>query len=93
MVIFAHEHCQLLASPGLSRQAVIGRAGSKGVEDDGQGFGVNKLTQVDPSSRDLGLFTIRERIRLAGGSCRIDSQPGEGTKVVVRIPVAEERRI
>jgi len=93
MMIFAHEHYHSPTSPGLSRQAVIGGARSKGVEDDGQGFDVDKLTQADPSSWDVRLFTIRERIRLAGGSCRIDSQPWQGTKVVVRIPVAEERRI
>jgi signal transduction histidine kinase len=57
------------------------------IEDDGKGFDVNKLTQVEPSGRGAGLFTMKERARLVGGSCHIDSRRGQGTKVVVRVPV------
>ena len=58
------------------------------VEDDGRGFDVKKLTRVDPSGRGAGLFTMKERVRLVGGTCRVHSQPGEGTRVVVRLPVS-----
>jgi signal transduction histidine kinase len=57
------------------------------IEDDGKGFDVNKLTQVEPGGRGAGLFTMKERARLVGGSCHIDSRRGQGTKVVVRVPV------
>jgi len=60
------------------------------IEDDGKGFDVKKLTRVDPSGRGAGLFTMKERVRLTGGSCRIDSRPGQGTKVTVKIPVARD---
>ncbi len=60
------------------------------IEDDGKGFDVKRLTRVDPSGRGAGLFTMKERVKLAGGSCRIDSRPGQGTKVTVKIPVARE---
>ena len=60
------------------------------IEDDGKGFDVSKLTQVDPSGRGAGLFTMKERARLVGGDCRVESQPGRGTKVIVEIPVARE---
>ena len=59
------------------------------VEDDGKGFDVSKLTRVDPSGRGAGLFTMKERVSLAGGTCRVNSRPGRGTKVTVRIPLVE----
>ena len=52
------------------------------VEDDGQGF--------DPSQDfpgHLGLRSMRERVERLGGSLRIDSTPGGGTRVSVAIPV------
>jgi signal transduction histidine kinase len=57
------------------------------IEDDGKGFEVGKLTRVAPSGRGAGLFTIKERVKLAGGVCNIDSNPGHGTKVTVNIPL------
>jgi signal transduction histidine kinase len=57
------------------------------IEDDGKGFEVSKLTRVDPSGRGAGLFTIKERVKLAGGVCNIDSSPGHGTKVTVNVPL------
>jgi len=57
------------------------------IEDDGKGFDVSKLTQVDPSGRGAGLFTMKERVRLVGGNCHIESRPGRGTKVIVKVPV------
>jgi two-component system nitrate/nitrite sensor histidine kinase NarX len=56
------------------------------IEDDGRGF--------DPSrsavQRDggFGLHTMRERIELVGGSLRLDSEPGRGTRVIALIPPA-----
>ena len=52
------------------------------VRDWGVGF--------DPSTTDVkcfGLAGIRERTRLLGGEVHIDSSPGEGTRVVVELPV------
>jgi len=59
------------------------------IEDDGQGFDVKKITRVEPSGRGAGLFTMKERVNLVGGSCHIESQPGRGTKVIVRVPIPE----
>lgn len=58
------------------------------IEDDGKGFDVSKLTRVDPSGRGAGLFTLKERAKLVGGRCNIDSRPGQGTRVNVTIPIA-----
>ena len=60
------------------------------IDDDGKGFDVSKITQVDASGRGAGLFTIKERSRLVGGWCRIDSKPGRGTKIVVHTPLARD---
>jgi signal transduction histidine kinase len=60
------------------------------IEDDGKGFDVSKLTRVDPSGRGAGVFTMKERVRLLGGVCRIESRPGQGTSVVAKVPLVEK---
>jgi len=59
------------------------------IEDDGKGFDVRKLTRIDPSGRGAGLFTLKERVSLAGGHCHINSRPGQGTKVTVKVPLTQ----
>jgi len=60
------------------------------IEDDGKGFDVNRLTQVDPSGRGAGLFTMKERIRLVGGTCNVESRPGQGTKITWNVPLTTD---
>lgn len=55
------------------------------VEDDGCGFMPN---QVD-ESRHFGIALMRERVDLAGGVLQIDSAPGGGTRLVVRLPLTD----
>lgn len=59
------------------------------VADDGQGFEVRKVlaSKEDPS---LGLMGMRERAEFLGGRLAIDSQPGEGTRICVSVPVRVE---
>lgn len=57
------------------------------VEDDGRGF--------DPEAVDntrLGIVGMRERVVMFGGTLDVDSAPGRGTVVVVRIPLIESGR-
>ena len=54
------------------------------VEDDGAGFEMDH--QNGGHERGLGVIGMRERAALVGGSLDIESQPGKGTTVVVRIP-------
>jgi len=56
------------------------------VRDDGCGF--NSENQLE--SGHYGLIGMRERARLAGGSLQITSQPGQGTRVIMRLPVERE---
>lgn len=58
------------------------------VEDDGRGFDIARM--ADDRDAGYGLQTMRERIELVGGELAIDSHPGRGTRVTVRIP--RERR-
>lgn len=52
------------------------------IEDDGRGF---DPTQV-PGDRH-GLVGMRERIDLVGGSLRVESEPGGGTRIEVTVPL------
>jgi signal transduction histidine kinase len=51
------------------------------IEDDGRGF-----TMGNGSER-LGLRGVHERAALVGGTVRITSAPGQGTAVVLEVPL------
>ncbi len=61
------------------------------VADKGAGFDPSS----PPSGRDaaggFGLFSIRERIELVGGTMEIDSQPGGGTRISLTAPCASPK--
>jgi two-component system CheB/CheR fusion protein len=59
------------------------------VEDDGKGFDPDEVTNT---SKGLGLISMRERASLTGGRLEIQSAPGQGTTVFVRVPMNEEWR-
>jgi PAS domain S-box-containing protein len=55
------------------------------IADDGIGFDpAQAMTQ-----RGLGLTSITERVRMLGGQLDIQSAPGNGTQLVIEVPVAE----
>jgi signal transduction histidine kinase len=56
------------------------------VSDDGVGFDAATVLEGETQVA-WGLVGIRERVQLAGGECRIESKPGEGTTVTVEIPL------
>jgi signal transduction histidine kinase len=57
------------------------------VEDNGRGF--NAPDRIDDlvSTGKLGLIGMHERARTLGGTLTIQSEPGQGTKVIADIPV------
>lgn len=57
------------------------------VEDKGKGFNPEKDTFDPAQQTGFGLFNIRERMDLMGGSVDIDSEPGRGTKVQLIAPL------
>jgi signal transduction histidine kinase/ligand-binding sensor domain-containing protein len=78
-----------------ARAAVIGVAlqGEPGsmrllIEDDGVGFDPEAVQQRAKRGEHLGLLGMTERVRNAGGTITLDSQPGAGSRIAVRIPFA-----
>lgn len=64
------------------------RNGELALEVQDRGVGFDPDTPVDRRSGDgLGVMGMRERAEHLGGSLHIESAPGKGTKVSVRIPV------
>jgi signal transduction histidine kinase len=54
------------------------------IKDNGTGF-----DPTAPRSKGgLGLISIKERVRLVGGTLSIESRPGDGTRVTVEVPVS-----
>ena len=60
------------------------------IRDDGQGFDVSRLTDVEQSGRGRGLFSMRERIGFLGGTSGVESKIGAGTTVWAKIPIGQE---
>lgn len=59
------------------------------VQDDGQGFDVAERSNLPGH---LGLLALRERALMAGGRYKIESKPGEGTRIEFWIPLQREVR-
>lgn len=60
------------------RREFVGR-----VHDDGIGFAID---EIESPAGHLGLSAMRERAEMEGGRLSIESTPGKGTVVEVRIP-------
>jgi signal transduction histidine kinase len=56
------------------------------VEDDGRGLAPDDARR-DDLERGLGLMGIRERAAELGGTFRLESRPGHGTRLTVELPV------
>lgn len=57
------------------------------VEDDGRGFDVDAVRTSPEAMQRLGLMGMQERVALVGGTFLIESSPGSGTTILVRVPV------
>jgi signal transduction histidine kinase len=55
------------------------------VEDDGRGFDVSGR----PGAGHFGLANLHDRATSVGGELEIASAPGRGTRIIVRLPLAE----
>jgi signal transduction histidine kinase len=61
------------------------------VEDDGKGFAFSgKLSDTELEATGKGPAVIRERVRLLAGELTIESTPGHGARLEVRIPPARK---
>ncbi len=57
------------------------------VRDDGIGFDVSKITDIEENGRGRGLFSMRERIGSLSGTGGVESQTDQGTTVWARVPL------
>jgi signal transduction histidine kinase len=61
------------------------------VEDDGKGFSFSgRLSDAELEAPGKGPAVIRERVRLVAGELTIESTPGHGARLEVRIPPARK---
>lgn len=62
------------------------------IQDDGRGLAAAAADPVanrNRASSGNGLENMRQRMAGVGGDCEIASQPGQGTRVVLRVPLLE----
>jgi PAS domain S-box-containing protein len=77
-----HSGCSRIGiALGVRDGEVCGR-----VEDDGEGFDPEAVGKATPSW-GVGLRSMRQRAQMFGGSLRVDSRPGAGTRVELRVPL------
>lgn len=55
------------------------------INDNGKAFDVAKMLHLRKSQR-LGLLGMRERVEMVGGRFAIESEPGQGTTILIQIP-------
>ncbi|MFH1876075.1 MAG: HAMP domain-containing protein [Candidatus Omnitrophota bacterium] len=57
------------------------------IKDDGKGFNVREVESTASRLGKWGLMSMRERLSFLKGSMSINSTPGQGTEISVRIPL------
>ncbi len=57
------------------------------VSDDGKGFDLENTLKFPGQSGGIGFFSVREWVSGIGGKLSIESRPGSGTIVAIKIPV------
>jgi PAS domain S-box-containing protein len=62
------------------------------VSDDGRGFDVSEEPSATPTFRGgIGIRGMNERAHLLGGELKIESEPGNGTKVLFELALEQEQ--
>jgi len=68
------------------RTDATGDSCTTSVRDNGVGFDLVAFRAQPPSPQHLGLTSMEERAALVGGRLQIETAPGHGTTVTIRIP-------
>jgi len=61
------------------------------IKDDGIGFDINALAIEPDTGRGLGLLGMEERVELLGGELEIQTAPGQGTQILIQVPLDGRR--
>ena len=59
------------------------------IEDDGKGFDVNERLTSALSGKRMGIKSMEERVGLLEGIMKIQSRPGQGTRIFIEVPYKE----
>jgi two-component system CheB/CheR fusion protein len=62
------------------------------VADSGKGFDPDLVEARSKDAPTFGLFSIQQRLTHLGGSMRIDTAPGRGTRVFLTAPTCDAKR-
>jgi len=80
---------------GASRASVLlDRRGSDAfliIEDNGRGFDLTRARTARSSHAGMGLVGIEERCALVGATLQLETAPGKGSTLFVRVPARTER--
>jgi signal transduction histidine kinase len=71
---------QVMVSLDMEKPAVTLK-----IKDDGCGFDINTIGK----KKTLGLMGMKERTIMMGGVYEIDSQPGNGTTITLKVPLQQ----
>jgi PAS domain S-box-containing protein len=82
--VFKHAHARRVSVVLLRSVQQV----SAVVEDDGRGFDPD-LKPGFADGRRLGILGMRERAASVGGSLLVESSPGQGATVIIRIPLPD----
>lgn len=63
------------------------------IEDDGVGFKYVKSDVKSKGGKHLGLPGIQERVTLLNGELIINTKKGEGSRILIRVPVKEYEKV
>ncbi|MDO8689188.1 MAG: histidine kinase [Dehalococcoidia bacterium] len=75
------------ATDASIRLELVGRMVTACIADNGRGFEAGD--RVSGYNGGLGLLGIQERVSLLGGSLQVESKPGEGTTLRLKIPLGD----
>ncbi len=56
------------------------------IEDNGRGFDLEKRSREIDSEKRMGLRSLQERTELLGGVMIVSSSPGQGTRILIKLP-------
>ena len=56
------------------------------IEDNGRGFDLERRSREIDSEKRMGLRSLQERTELLGGVMMVSSRPGQGTRILIKLP-------
>jgi signal transduction histidine kinase len=56
------------------------------ITDNGRGFDLDRVYHPESPGRGFGIIGMQERVSLLGGKIDIQSSPGRGTRIHIKVP-------